>query len=226
MKKIFPILILMGMALHLNAQDYRKLDAFDEVIISGNVEVVLIQGDEYSATVYTEGAEISPDDVTVYSKGNTLKIKLYETFIDDEGPVRIAVTYQSIRELRCSAGAIVAHKGLLSADTLKIRAGSGSELHLEVQARFIEATAAEGAQIEISGQAEGQKVVASTGGQYRALELECQETEVAASTGGEAEVVARQLLDANANMGGSIDYKGAPERKNTRSFISGGISRI
>jgi len=217
------LIFLTYCAVNADAQDFRKLDDFDAISASGHVEVVLRPGEENSATVY--GDEVSPDEVSVYIKGSTLKIQLYDTFFD-EGPAKIEVTYKSINELRTSAGARVKHEGTLSAENLKLKASSGSQLEVMIAAKELNASVAEGAVLEIEGTVESQQVHANTGGQYLGLALECNDTTVKSNTGGEAEVVARQRLDANANTGGVIDYKGEPENKTTRSFISGGINHL
>ena len=206
------------------AQDERKLDYFDAITVVGDVELVLIAGEEAKAFITAEG--ISEDDVTVYVKGKTLKIQLIEGLFHDKDHARVEVTYQQLRALKASAGAKAFSSATITGDQLDLRASSGAQMDLAVEVNALVATATEGAVIEIEGSTETQEVTTSTGGQYRGLDLQCDRTYVRANTGGQAEVVANKRLDANANTGGQIDYTGDPEEKNTRSLISGGIQKI
>lgn len=227
MKTILPVLCLLLVACLLvpsHAQDFRKLEDFNAINIAGKLEVELIPADENSATIYPDG--ISADDVSVYIKGNTLKIQLYESWLKDDEEARIEIKYKAIDDLRVSAGAIVTHETALKSDSLTVRVSSAGELDLVVNTKFLKAYAIEGGELTINGQAEAQDVTAGTGGQYYGLGLECNDTEVNANTGGEADVTAYEKLDANANTGGIINYKGSPEMKSTRSFIAGDINKI
>jgi hypothetical protein len=221
MKAILQLMIiglLMTTLSTIQAQEVRKLDDFDAIHISGDVDVTLVAGDVNSATVFAEG--ISPDDITLYVKGNTLKVQLYDGWIRDKEEAELTITYQDIDELKVSAGARVRHEGILRAESLKLRASSGGTLALEVAVQYLEAYAVEGAVLNIDGRTESQEVNANTGGQYLGGDLDCQRTAVTTNTGGQAKVIALQRLDANANTGGSIYYKGQPEEKNIRSFCS------
>lgn len=227
MKAILQLMIiglLMTTLSSIQAQEVRKLDDFHAIAVSGDVDVTLVAGDENSATVYAEG--ISPDDITLFVKGHTLKIQLYDGWIRDMEEAEITITYKSIDELKVSAGARVKHEGILNAESLSLRASSGSTLALEVAAQYLEVSAVEGAVLNIDGTAESQEVMANTGGQYLGGDLDCQRTEVTANTGGQAKVVALHRLEANANTGGTIFYKGEPEEKNMRSFFAGGINHL
>lgn len=206
------------------AQETRKLDYFDAVAATGDVSVTLVRGDTHKVTITTEG--ISEDDISIFVKGKTLKVQLIEGLFREADVAELTITYTKLRGIKSSAGARVYVPDPLEADVLKLRASSGGYLELEVRASSIEATASEGAELIISGTTEDQEVAAHTGGKYQGADLECLRTYVKANTGGQAEVVAQERLDANANTGGQINYTGEPEQKNIRSLISGGINKM
>ncbi len=223
-KKTILLLAAFSLLYGLQAQDERKLDYFDAISATGDIEVTLIPGDEAKAVIYAEG--ISEDDISVFTKGKTLKIQLIEGLFKDFEQARVEVTYQQIRAIKANAGAKVYASTPLKGDQLNLRAASGAHMKVIVDVNALEAEAFEGAVIDIEGSTENQEATAATGGQYLALSLQCERTFVKANTGGKAEVVANKRLDANANTGGSIGYTGDPAEKNTRSLISGGIRRM
>ncbi len=222
--KTLIALLLLGFAITSQAQEMRKLDHFDAVSVTGDIAVTLVRGNAPSALIESEGFDV--DDITLYVKGKTLKIQLIEGLFQDMGEVEITLTYTKLRAVRSSAGAQVQSADALQGDELNLRASSGGTLTVEVEVNSVEASASEGGVLAISGTTQDQEVSVSTGGSYQGLELECLRTYVKANTGGHAEVVANERLDANANTGGSIEYTGDPEIKNMRSLISGGIRKL
>lgn len=206
------------------AQSNYKLDAFDEISITGNIDVILQKGEEEKAVVETFG--IPEDELNISVRGQVLKLGLPNSIFYKNEKVKVTVFYKTLRAVRAHAGADVEATTLLEGDLLELRAGSGAQVSLEIKANKLEASATEGGILKVHGEVESQKVSASTGGQLRALELTCKNTYARASTGGEVEVVALESLDANASLGGSIEYKGSPEERNRRSVLGGDVRKI
>ncbi len=222
--KSLLVALIGSTLLSANAQDSRKLDYFDAITVTGDVEVTLVRGDEPGLAILTEG--VDDDDVSIFVKGKTLKIQMIEGLFRDLDRVEVIVTYTKLRGIKSSAGAEVRSEGVVEGDELQLKASSGGRLTLEVQSNSIEATVSEGAGLTIAGNTEDQEITASTGGIYDARELQSQRTYAKATTGGEASVVANHRLDANASTGGIIRYSGEPEFKNTRSVIAGEIHQL
>jgi hypothetical protein len=49
---------------------------------------------------------------------------------------------------------------------------------------------------------------------------------VTSNTGGEAAVVANKRIEAKANTGGRVEYKGKPEDTKISDFLTGTVKRI
>lgn len=63
----------------------------------------------------------------------------------------------------------------------------------------------------------------ATGGTLSAYKLEADNTIVKANTGGNAKVMAVESIDARANTGGSIIYKGDPKKVQRKDGLSGSV---
>ncbi|MFM9952105.1 MAG: head GIN domain-containing protein [Saprospiraceae bacterium] len=219
--------LLAGTLLFLSplyAQDVRKLQPFDEIMVSGNITVLLQKGEEESAVVEANG--ISEDKISVYVKNGKLKLQLLDGFFYKNATVNIVVTYRSLRLVNGSAGSRIKSDAVIEADLFSVKAGSGAQVELEIKVNSLSAVASEGAELELSGTTASQNASAATGGQYHALNLQCDQTEVRASTGGKAVVVALKSLDASVNTGGEVEYSGDPEVRNTRNMLAGEIRQI
>ena len=225
MKTIFIALsALIFWASAIQAQDERKLGYFDAVFASGDVEIILTAGESARAAVYAEG--MSPESVSIFIKGKTLRIQLLEGLLQSNKRAKVEISYEQLNSIKASAGAKVYVRDTLTGSQLYLRAASGALLEATVDVDNLKAFASEGGMLRLEGRAKTQEATATTGGQYQALSLDCARSYVKANTGGQAEVVANQFLDANANTGGTIQYKGEPEERYTRSIISGDIRKL
>jgi hypothetical protein len=223
MQKISLFLFLViGLVSLTHAQTVRKVGSFDEIVISGNLDVKLEQSD--ANEVHLDDRDGMDDAVNVSIQGRRLKISLLDGWLrQNNTTVRVLVRYERLVDLKVIAGAQVEVSETIETDKLAVKTGSGAELWLDVNTNMLEASVSEGGELTISGNTRYQEVNAATGGVYDGSKLEAEETNVRANTGGEATVVATRLLDAVANTGGQVRYLGDPEEKYTRSNLAGEI---
>ena len=66
----------------------------------------------------------------------------------------------------------------------------------------------------------------NSGGQLEAFRLKAQRVYVKSSSGGEAEVFASAYIEADANTGGSIRYKGDPDKEKINDKMWGDIDAV
>ena len=80
--------------------------------------------------------------------------------------------------------------------------------------------------ITLDGNADNQIVEVNTGGIYNGFDLYTKNTTVTSAAGSTADVRATEVLDAKAQFGGSIYYKGKPEVLNSKSIVKGIIKQV
>lgn len=225
---IFHIILIASSLLYFiplhGQEEVRGLSPFKAISVTGGIEVILEAGDTEEARIKTWG--IDEEKVDLFVKGKTLKIQLLNLSKIDDREVKVYVTYKELYGVRATAGARVYGRDVIQSESFEVRVGSGGFVDLEVETNTLEARAGEGGVIEISGSSDTVEVTASTGGRYEGYDLEANRTYARASTGGEITVVAHEALDASANTGGSINYRGQPKEKNTRTLFSGGIHKM
>ena len=224
MRNLFIALLFLSI-INLSAQSSSRIvGPFDELIVSGKLNVLIVQGDSESVEIYEEG--YSEGDVNVNLRNGVLKVSSVDGWMKKGNrriPVRIS--YKYLHKIRVSAGAELQSEQTIVADQFEIKAGSGAEVELKIEVKTLEAGASEGAILKLYGQAENQYVTTYTGGEYEGEGLECANTHVKSNTGGQARVVANNFLDAVANTGGGIRYSGSPGEKHTKSNLGGDIRR-
>lgn len=212
MKKIFLALVLFGTLTAAIAQDkkseQRSIGTFNELDADKGINVTLIEGDREKLTVEIVNADLS--DVITELKGRTLEIKL-KTKIYKDVAVQVYVTYKSLKSIKTGTGAFVDAEGVLHAENLDLKAGSGSTIILDIDTKSVSSHLSS-SKIELVGTTEFQDVTTNTGSKYIANNLTSKETFVKASTGGTAWVSATDKLEAKTSTGGRVTYKGEPEK--------------
>jgi hypothetical protein len=223
MKKLALMTLFFAlMSVSLIAQKEYGLDDFDELVVTGNVEVILEKGATNKISFRVENAE-EGDLYAGVSRG-ALKIKLNDGLYKKDEKAYVTLTYQTLRTIKSNAGSYITSREAITIDKLVTKAHSGSRIELELNVNAVQGGAYEGGVLELSGIAESQKMKANTGGIYEGFELECERSFIKASTGGEARVVANQKLDARASLGGVIEYRGQPEELSQSTSLGGSIS--
>ncbi len=207
-----------------NAQKTIQLNQFDEIVASGTVNVTLQKGSNYQAVVRVD--KIDLDDVNISVSEGVLKIGVLKSLIKKDETVSVVVTCGKIRKIKASAGADIESNEVFQGDLLKLKAASGGDIDLIVEVNKLEAHASEGGDIHVKGSTDTQDIKTASGGSFAALDLECNNTYATANTGGIAQVVAKKTLEANANTGGVIKYKGNPEKTKMKELLSGKVMEL
>jgi len=215
------LLILTIWAQSIVAQRDIPVGDFDGISVIGNIDVTLEAGEPGTVSLYAEG--IPEDDISIKVSRGTLRLKVTNSWLYSNEIIRIYVPYQTLRLIRADAGATITSRDTLKTEVLEVNIGSGAVVTLAVDVESLKASANEGGKLTLMGRTVSQDVGAGTGGVYDAFDLDCQRTYVRVGTGGQAEVVAIELLEASANTGGSIIYQGEPKQKVIKTFIAGEV---
>jgi hypothetical protein len=206
------------------AADTRDLSGFSGVNASGRLRVEVSVGPSYSVRV--TGTD-SDRVVTNVSRG---ELRIAQRDNSWFGPHRaldavVLVTAPRFDALRASRGVELQAEGPINASELALSAVQGAALHVSgVNADELDIRASQGGAVEAAGECGAVRASASMGGVLDAEDVDCARAYVSASMGGVVQVHARDLVEANASMGGSIDVSGSPAQNNSRSLMGGAIS--
>jgi Putative auto-transporter adhesin, head GIN domain len=218
--KILNILFLTFFIQSVYAQEAMKLEHFDQIYATGIIEITLQKGEEEKIVLVTNNFD--RDDVKVRVSEEELRISVTKSLIKD-ALVKIVVTYKELRRIKVNAGAYISAKNPITIDKLDLRAMSGSQLELELDVNKLHVKVAEGAQIHLTGKTKSLNVTAASGAEFDGFELESDDTFASANTGGRAEVVANKSIEAVANTGGRVRYKGDPEKVQLKDYLGGEV---
>jgi len=199
--------------------DTKALSPFDEIILSGNVSALLVEGEEESIDIKNDKGRLD-----FYVEGKSLKVKATDLVQYNKTPtIKVIITYKRLRGLKVRAGASVYTEQAISGDQLDLRFSSGASGEIEVIQNSLEVSVSEGGDLDLRGETDWQEIKVATGGTLSAYKLKAANTIVKANTGGNAKVMTTKSINAKANTGGSIIYKGNPKKVQEKDGLSGSV---
>ncbi len=245
MKRSF-LITLMGVLVagftFAQSEETRSLSSFSRISANEGIDVFIKQGDKEEARIVSRNIDL--EDVLTDVSGSRLKIHLdgdRHRNID----VEVYVTYKSINAISVSSAASLRADGVvesdgdfdvsvssagdleasIKADDLSLDVSSAGDAELIVNVDEIEADVSSSGDIEIEGTARMQDVQANSAGEYDGYDVESEEVDVSASSGGTVKVSVSEKVDARASSGGTVRYKGSPKYVDVSSSSGGSIKK-
>ena len=213
------LFVLAGRA---QQREDRNLDSFNELSVGEAIRVTLIKGTREKAEIIASGIDL--EDVITDVSGNGLRIHLEGNNYRNID-VQINLTYRELEEISISSAARVVAEEAITASSLEIEVSSAGGGELNLNAGNVEIDVSSAGKLELSGKADRLEVDISSAGDLDAYELQCQEAEIDVSSGGSANVFITNRIDARANSGGNIRYKGEPEKVFVNSNSGGSVKK-
>lgn len=231
MSRCFTLLSLLLLTTASLAQTGRTVAVkpFTTLKVQGCLSAQLVRGDQPGVRISAPESE-SENIVIESTEGKlVIKQKVGRTLLNDgkcdPDRVRVSLSYQTLETLSASLGAVVKADAPLETRDLDLSAHSGSEVRIEVAVENLKLQVAEGARVRLAGRAADLQSSVTTGAQLEAYDLQSEDVFIKSSTGAVAQVTATKRIDATAGTGGSITYKGRPERRDENTNLGGEIHR-
>lgn len=184
----------------------------DLSITQGTKNRILVEADENLQEIII--VEVSDGILNIYSEKNIRKAKSR----------KIYVTIKDLESLTATSGADVYVKETLTVNNLKIKATSGANIIIAIDANSVETSATSGSEIEISGTSNKHATSATSGAAIDGYELESKSVIAKVTSGADINVFASESIDAIATSGGDIDFKGNPKKITKKSSSGGSVS--
>ena len=223
MKKFLIVfLACISSAVFAQQTETRSLGSFTAVRVSEGVSVILKKGDKESAKVEVTGGSASA--VLTEISGNYLKVHMSEGNHRNLN-AKVYVTYVSLQKLFASTAGSIYASEVIKTDNMEIDASTAGTIEVMVDAGRLEAGASSAGEIEAKGQAKIVVASSSTAGEVNANDLQADEAELEASTGGSIKISVKSKIEARASSGGTIRYRGNPDKSNTTSSSGGSVKK-
>jgi hypothetical protein len=203
-------------------EDERDVGSFSDVRVTSGMNVHFVQGDTLKVVVVADENLLDMIETNVIS--GTLEIKTLAN-IWSATSKKVVVTAKRLREIQAAAGSNAFSENQLQSDNLKLRASSGSNVRLDIDAGLLEISASSGANIYLTGSAKHLIAKTSSGGNLKAEDFMAEVSDIKVSSGSNAWVTAMKELTAHASSGGNVFYYGSPDKTNTSSSSGGNVHK-
>ncbi|MEI8059628.1 MAG: head GIN domain-containing protein [Ferruginibacter sp.] len=201
----------------------RLVGSFTGISVGGSFEVEVKSGTSQSVEVEADDNVIKYIETTV--SGDVLKIRLSGSHSLSNVHLKVLITTTGLESIKASASADVKVLDVMKEDSkISFEATSSAEIDAEVDAPEIVATGTSSASLHISGRTKNYIAKVNSSAEIKSFELLSENTEVNASSSGNAEVHASVYLKAHANSSGSIDYRGGASVEKSESS-SGSVEK-
>ena len=221
----YLLLCLTLIAHSVFAEETRNLPDFDEVSAATGVKVILVKSSQTKAKIEVENCD--PEDVITEVRGSKLVVKFDDkiswTRSNRNRKATVTVYYKAVNAVGVSSGAMIHSDEVIETGNLELDGSSGGIMEFEVNSAALNVDISSGGIIKINGKTESLDIDVSSGGVFKAYDLRSESATADASSGGVASFSVSKTLNADASSGGSIRYRGNPDKVRSNSSSSGSI---
>jgi hypothetical protein len=209
-----------------------KVQDFTVMYVFGPFKVDLVKSTLNKVEIDYNG--INAEEVLIKSKEGELSIKLRNRNFFDFGNndwerrnhryAKVTIHYKEIMAIEARAGAVVRANETIVAKELFLVSKMGADMRLDVKVQKLELESSMGSEVKLTGTTETLKIKSKMGSEVDASYLQSQEVTVSSSMGSQVSVFAEKELDASADFGASITYKGNPAKKHASRFLGAEVN--
>jgi hypothetical protein len=203
-------------------RETRNLSSFNELSVSEAIKVELVKGSSEKAEVEVSGTDAK--NVLTEVTGDRLKVHMANgNWRNVNAFVRI--TYRNLEEISVSSAASVTTESAITSDQMDMDVSSAGKADLVFDVGHMEVDVSSAGNLNAEGKADDIEVGISSAGSMDAYDLECKSADLTASSAGSIKITVTEQIEARASSGGSIRYKGNPDKERVSSSSGGSVKR-
>ena len=203
-------------------EEVRQVAEFDQIHVSRGMNVYVSQGSPAKVVVIADNNLHEVIETKV--EGGVLKVYDNEN-IRWAKEKKVMVTVEKLSGLETSSGSNVWSQNQIMSENLEMKASSGANITMDVNAKYLKAGCSSGANIKISGLAKEADLETSSGANLKGEELKAENCKMRASSGGNVSSTVNGKLEAHASSGGNVVYFGEPTETDVNTSSGGNIHK-
>ncbi|MBL3658022.1 head GIN domain-containing protein [Fulvivirga sediminis] len=223
-KMIVSLLISFSLIFSVQGQDVeeRNLESFHEIRTGQAIDVYLKKGSTESVKIEAKGIDLN--DVVTFVSGGRLKIELNDGHFRNHS-VKVYVTYVNLDGISASSASSVYGEDQIEGESMDIGVSSAADVEVSVAVNQLEVSVSSSGDLDLKGSANYAEIKASSAGGIDAYDLKAKHVRARVSSAGSAKIHALQEIDADASSGGSIRYRGNPQKSQTNTSSGGSVRK-
>ncbi len=203
-------------------EEVRQVGEFDQIKVSRGMNVYITQGTPAKVVVIADNNLHEVIETKV--EGGVLKVYVNEN-VRWAKEKKVMVTVEKLSGLETTSGSNAWSQNQIMSENLELKASSGANLTMDVNANYLKADCSSGANIKLSGLAKEADFETSSGANLKGEELKAENCKMKASSGGNVSSTVNGRLDAKASSGGNVVYYGEPKETDVNTSSGGNIRK-
>ena len=203
-------------------EEIRQVAVFDQIHVSRGMNVYVTQGSPAKVVVTADNNLHEIIETKV--EGGVLKIFVNEN-IRWAKEKKVMVTVDKLSGVQSTSGANAWSTNQIMSENLELKASSGANLTMDVNAKYLKADCSSGANIKLSGLAKEADLETSSGANLKGPDLKAENCKMRASSGGNVSSTVNGKLEAHASSGGNVIYYGEPTETDVNTSSGGNIHK-
>jgi hypothetical protein len=205
----------------------RTTGDYDYIGVSGFFDVDLVSGNEGEITLKGESNLL--EHIVTEVKNGKLNIKVEKGYnlrpSNWKDGIHITVPVERIDGVALSGSGDIVGKTKIKTDDFKTSMSGSGDITLDIEAETVSTSMSGSGDIRLSGKTNNFDATISGSGDIAAYKLEADNVEATVSGSANIEVTANKMLKARVSGSGDIDYRGNPEKVDTKTSGSGDITK-
>ena len=216
------LLIALFVAQLTFAQKTKNLGDFDEIKVFDRISVEIILSDENKIEITGDRS----NDVEIVNNNGQLKIRMAINKLLNGEMINCKLYAKNVRSIDVSEGSYVESATAFTQRSIELTAKEGGQIKVRGDFKKVDIKAVTGGIVTVSGTSDNQDINVGTGGKVDAKAMITQQTSVKISAGGEVDINATELVNANVKAGGNVNIYGNPREVNEKTMLGGSIKRV
>ncbi|WP_353778679.1 DUF2807 domain-containing protein [Winogradskyella sp. 3972H.M.0a.05] len=203
----------------------RTTSDYDAVKCAGSFDYILVAGEEGKLTI--EGEENLLEYIITEVKDNKLIVKTKNNVnlkTSWNKTIKVTIPFKDISVVALSGSGDLYNKDVIKSDDLVVALAGSGDVILDINTQKVKGAVSGSGDLTLKGNTNDLDARVAGSGDFHGFNLEANNTVVSVAGSGDAEVVSRKSLKARVSGSGDIEYKGNPEKEDTKVSGSGSIS--
>ncbi len=204
----------------------KSVGDYDSLDMAGFFDVKLIEGKEGNITI--TGEENLLEYIVTEVKDGKLILKTEKGVNlqpSHRNGIKITIPVEQINSVYLSGSGDITSEKTLTADSFKATISGSGDISLDLAVKELKTSISGSGDIELTGNTDIFDLSISGSGDIDAFRLAANHVDVSVSGSGDIEVTANKSIKARVSGSGDINYRGNPEKVDTKSSGSGDISK-
>ena len=203
----------------------RNTGDYDGVKCAGSMDYVLVAGTEGKITIEAESNLM--EYIVTEIKNNNLIVKVkkgYDLKPSFNKTLKVTIPFKDISSVSLAGSGDVWNEDKIKSNSLDISLAGSGDMVLDVDANSVEGSLAGSGDMTLKGNTNDLTVKLAGSGDIDAFGLQANHTKASVAGSGDISVVSNKSLYARVSGSGDIEYKGNPDKEDTKVSGSGTIS--